>query len=267
MAVSFYKIISFIPLFHLKSPQFTMPDTGQRSKHSTMACLTDLPVPLIDNIVQLTAESCGARHESLLALACANKALAIKLRETDGCWETVWAEAKRRRPAAAIEEQEIPPGVVVTSRNKLRLAGFTGCMLCGAKSIWKVDWEFRIRCCKACLIAHSIAEYLLQSDYKLSLAHFSHLPHQNVFTMKTYWKDDILPIIRHELNAQSFEELDSKRNNKRKERCQQLRKWCQQDGVDLSAAHFSKSYRRNCGLAAPLKRKAYERILPVIMSS
>lgn len=50
-----------------------------------------------------------------------------------------------------------------------------------------------------------------------------------------------------------------------KHREQTLQNWCQEDQVDLVEANsFSSIYQRNCHLALPLKRKAYERLLPRI---
>ena len=192
--------------------------------------------------------------------------------------------------------------MTVKPKDKLRLAGFVGCMLCGAKAICKVYWGFSTRCCKDCLIQHTIAEFYLKKDSGLDAAMFQHLPsrqvnmyahHKGSFTMTTYWKAHLLPLLQQEHNADSFEEMaeqheaakkveraararESARQSriKRKqaaehdkqvaERCKQLQEWCEQDGVDLNTASFSSSYRVNITLATPLEREAYDTLLSVI---
>ncbi|KAL3152928.1 hypothetical protein ABBQ38_012231 [Trebouxia sp. C0009 RCD-2024] len=254
----------------------------------------ELPEPLALKILCEFKQVCASHPETLLSLACSNKWFASKLSEpsADVLWNRAWSAAKLRRPAAAAEEQKISPAMTVMPRDKLRLAGFVGCMLCGAKSIRKVYWEFSVRCCKDCLIQHSVAEYILKEEYGLDPKSFQHLPSREVelyhprkgaFTMKTYWKDHLLPVLQQEHNVQSFEEfveqkesgkkqeMDRKnqeeqvKDAKRTERREQLQEWCKEDGVDLDiAGKCSQTYKRNCNLAMPLKRKAYERLLPII---
>jgi len=212
-----------------------------------------------------------------------NKAFAAQLTQpsADVWWEAAWASAKRKRPAAATEEQKANPALSIKTRDKLRLAGFNGCMLCGAKSIRKVYWEFSIRCCKDCLIAHSLAENTLKHTFKLQPSTFQHLPkrevqmykpHAGSFTFNTYWKPHLLPILQEEHGVQSFEEYtrreqqhEQDEETKRRDRKDLLQEWCRQDSIDLSQAdRYSSIYRRNCHLAVPLKRKAYEQLLPRI---
>lgn len=261
-----------------------------------MEYFKQLPEPLALKVLEGVLEVCASYPETLLSLACSNKWFASKLGEpsSDALWSTAWAAAKLKRPAAAAEEQKITHALTVTARDKLRLAGFVGCMLCGAKSIRKVCWEFSIRCCKDCLIQHSVAEYYLKEEYGLEPTCFQHLPSRQVelyhprkgsFKITTYWKDHLLPVLQQKHNAQSFEEFveqkkaekaqeldrknqeDKVKDSKRVERREQLQEWCKQDAVDLdSAKKCSQTYRRNCNLAMPLQRKAYERLLPKIKS-
>lgn len=227
----------------------------------------------------LAAVSNSAHPEALLQLACVNKTFAALLRQpsADVWWEAAWASAKRKRPAAAAEEQKANLALSFKTKDKLRLAGFNGCMLCGAKSIRKVYWEFSIRCCKDCLIEHSLAENTLKHTFKLQPSTFQHLPHRELqmykphagsFTFKTYWK----PILQEEHGVQSFEEYTQRqqqqeqiKETKRQDRKDLLQEWCRQDSIDLSQAdRYSSTYKRNCHLALPLKRKAYEQLLPRI---
>ena len=231
----------------------------------------------------LAAVSNSAHPEALLQLACVNKTFAALLRQpsADVWWEAAWASAKRKRPAAAAEEQKANLALSFKTKDKLRLAGFNGCMLCGAKSIRKVYWEFSIRCCKDCLIEHSLAENTLKHTFKLQPSTFQHLPHREVqmykphagsFTFNTYWKPHLLPILQEEHGVQSFEEYtrreqqqEQDKETTRQDRKDLLQEWCRQDSLDLSEAdRHSSICRRNCHLAVPLKRKAYEQLLPRI---
>ncbi|DBA77893.1 TPA: hypothetical protein ACH3X2_008320 [Trebouxia sp. C0005] len=246
-----------------------------------MTSFSRIPDPLQEKV--FAAVPTSAHPEALLHLACVNKAFAAQLRQpsADVWWEAAWASAKRMRPAAATEEQKANPALSFKTRDKLRLAGFNGCMLCGAKSIRKVYWEFSIRCCKDCLIEHSLAENTLKHTFKLQLSTFQHLPHREVqmykphagsFTFNTYWKPHLLPILQEEYGVQSFEEYtqhqkqqEQVKETKRQDRKDLLQEWCRQDSIDLSEAdRYSSIYRRNCHLAVPLKRKGYEQLLPRI---
>lgn len=145
-----------------------------------MASSRCMPDPLQERV--FAAVSNSAHPEALLHLACVNKAFAAQLRQpsADVWWEAAWACAKRKRPAAATEEQKANPALSIKTRDKLRLAGFNGCMLCGAKSVRKVYWEFSIRCCKDCLTEHSLAENTLKHTFHLQPSTFQHLPHREV---------------------------------------------------------------------------------------
>lgn len=258
-----------------------------------MVSFLDLPEPLAETVLKAVPDACASHPQTLLSLACTSTWFATKLQQPSAnpLWSAAWSAAKRKRSAAAAEEQKIAHTLTVSFRDKLRLAGFVGCTLCGAKAIRKVYWEFGVRCCKNCLIQHS-AEYHLKEEYGLDPSSFQHLPSRDVgtyhpkkhhFTMTTYWKDHLVPVLQQTgHNIQSFEEFEQQhdsakkkemvakaeeekvRKAKRAERCEQLQEWCQEDNVDLQAANMSDTYRRNCNLALPLKRKAYDRLLPII---
>ena len=131
------------------------------------------------------------------------------------------------------------------------------------------------------LIEHSLAENTLKHTFKLQPSTFQHLPHCEVqmykphagsFTFNTYWKPHLQPILQEEHGVQSFEEYTQReqqqeqdKETKRQDRKDLLQEWCRQDSIDLSEAdRHSSIYRRNCHLAVPLKRKAYEQLLPRI---
>ncbi len=193
----------------------------------------------------LAAVSNSAHPEALLQLACVNKTFAALLRQpsADVWWEAAWASAKRKRPAAAAEEQKANLALSFKTKDKLWLAGFNGCMLCGAKSIRKVYWEFSIRCCKDCLIEHSLAENTLKHTFKLQPSTFQHLPHREVqmykphagsFTFKTYWKPHLLPILQEEHGVQSFEQYTQRQQQQERSKklSDRIAKTCCRSGAD-----------------------------------
>ena len=175
-------------------------------------------------------------------------------------------------------------------------------MLCGSRGICKVYWELSTRCCEDCLIQHTVAEYCLKQDYGLDPAIFQHLPshqvdmharHEVTFTVTTYWKADLLPVLQQEHNVGSFEEMAvqheaakkveraakacesarisrirrnkaAEHNTQAAERSQQLQNWCQQDSIDLHTAGFSRSYRDKLNIATRLDCETYDTLLPVI---
>ena len=254
---------------------------------ASMTSFDDLPEPLQGKILQAVPEACTSQPQTLLSLACVNRWFAAQLRQpsSDAMWSTAWLAAKQKRPAAAAEEQKAGTLLPSKPRDLLRLAGFNGCMLCGAKAIRKVYWEYSIRCCKECLLKNSLAEAHLKKEFGLLPASFEHLPHRQVqmykphagtFTFNAYWKPDLLPVLQQQHNVQSFEEYtqqslaqqaekEQHRAEQQAQRAETLQNWCQEDQVDLVEANsFSSIYQRNCHLALPLKRKAYERLLPRI---
>lgn len=246
-----------------------------------MASFADLPEPLAHLILESVPRACASHPETLLIRACTNKWFADKLKQpsADALWITAWSAAKLKRSSAATEEQQISQPTSFKPKDRLRLAGFVGCMLCGEKGIRKIYWEFRVRCCKDCLIQHSVADFYL-NDYGLAPSCFQHLSSRQVelhhrctgtFKVNTYWKDSLLPILHLAHNVQETGRNNSSeanvKNAKIAERCEQLQEWCKHDAVDLnSAARCSKTYMRNCNLASPLKRNAYEHLLTIIKS-
>lgn len=181
-----------------------------------------MPDPLQERVCSAVSNS--AHPEALLHLACMNKAFAAQLRQpsADVWWEAAWASAKRKRPAAATEEQKAIPALSIKARDKLRLAGFNGCMLCGAKSIRKVYWEFSIRCCKDCLIEHSLAENTLKHTFKLQPSTFQHLPHHEEHGVQSF-----------EEYTQREQQQEQDKETKRQDRKDLLQEWCRQDSIDL----------------------------------
>ena len=87
-----------------------------------------------------------------------------------------------KKTSAKAAEQDNNLSNSLKTRDKLRLAGFVVCMLCGksTKSGSKVYWESNIRCCKDCLILHSVAESYLIEEYGLEPLSFHHLPNRQV---------------------------------------------------------------------------------------
>ena len=193
-----------------------------------MASFADLPEPLAHLILESVPSVCASHPETLLTLACTNKWFADKLKQpsADALWSTVWSAAQLKRSSAATEEQQISQPTSFAPKDRLRLAGFVGCMLCGDKGIRKVYWEFRVRCCKDCLNQHSVADFYLD-DYGLAPSCFQHLPSRQVelhhrrtgtFKVNTYWKDDLLPILQLGHNIQEMG-----KNNSQGQECKDSR--------------------------------------------
>ena len=218
-----------------------------------MTTFRDLPHALLDKIFQALPDVCAAHPQTLLNLACVDKWFAAQLNQpsADVLWDAAWSNAKLKRPAAAAEEQKADTALSFKPRDLLRLAGFNGCMLCGAKAIRKVYWEFSIRCCKDCLLEHSLAEKHIKQKYALEPSSFQHLPHRQVqlyhagsFTIRTYWKAHLLPVLQQQHGVQSFEEYTQRQDHerqikeakesddrqlkeaKRADRCEQIQAWC-----------------------------------------
>ncbi|KAL0041135.1 hypothetical protein WJX77_005966 [Trebouxia sp. C0004] len=151
---------------------------------------------------------------------------------------------------SAAEEQTANPTSSIKARDKLLLAGLNGCLLCGVKSIRKVYWEFSIRCCRDCLIEHSLAENTLKHTFKLQPSPF------NTFH-----------IVRSRCTSANSNKSRSKKLRDRNAK-DLLQEWCRQYSIDLSQAdRYRRTYNRNCHLAVPLMRKAYEQLLPCITES
>lgn len=205
-------------------------------------------------------------------------------------WHEAWLAAKQNRPAAEVEAQKAGPALSeIKPRDLLRLAGFTGCMLCEANSdkrIHKVYWEFSIRCCKTCLIKHSMAELRIKREYALEPEEYQHLPSRKVemykpcagaFSFQSYWKPHLLPILQNKYGSQSCEEYTrqeheqqaqqgASKRGKKDQQCRSLKMWCLESSIDLTqAATYSDTYIKNCSRPRPLKRKTFDPILPIIL--
>ena len=246
----------------------------------------------MEQILHLLPAVCNRALQSLLNLACVDRRFAIQLSKpsSNSIWHEAWLVAKQNRPAAEVEAQQAGPALSeLKPRDLLRLAGFTGCMLCeanSAKRIQKVYWEFSIRCCKTCLTKHSMAELRIKREYALEPEEYQHLPSRKVemykpcagtFTFNCYWKPHLLPILQNKYGAQSCEEHTgqgheqqaqqgaSKRGQKEPQ-CRSLKMWWLESSIDLTqAATYSDTYIKNCSRPRPLKRKTFDPILPQIL--
>ena len=70
-------------------------------------------------------------------------------------WKSIWLTINKK---SAISEFSKKTNFTANKdyKNVVKLAGFTGCMMCNKKNIRKVWWEFDIRCCAECLHANTI---------------------------------------------------------------------------------------------------------------
>ena len=95
------------------------------------------------------------------------------------------------------------------TRKLLRLAGFIGCMLCGAKPVRTVYWEFRIRCCRTCLLKHKLPGFYLTEYFGLPPCDLWKRKYRAAslgrLRVNTYWKAHMLPLLRFYHGTESFE--------------------------------------------------------------
>ena len=179
-----------------------------------MATIKDLPEPMLQRVLQ---QACVTHPQTLLNSACVDKWFSAQLRQpsADILWQAVWSNWKKTRPAAAAEEQKADSALSLKPKDLLRLAGFEGCMLCGAKGS-TVYWEFSTRCCKDCRRVQEMPDYHLEKDFGLMPACFQHLPHLRICgyncTNKSFWKAHLLPILRQQHGADSFQAYMQQQN-------------------------------------------------------
>jgi hypothetical protein len=163
----------------------------------------NLPEPIVDIIL----DNGGKGGPGLLALACTDKWLNAKVAACPaGLWQAVLDECIAARPAAAQEIRKCAKSPRPGPRELLRLAGFTGCQLCGAKRIRKVYWEFGVRCCEPCLHANTVSHKHLKEELGLSEEQCQAegvrcrkvqmwMQEVGYFTTRFYWREDLLPVV------------------------------------------------------------------------
>jgi hypothetical protein len=132
-----------------------------------------------------------------------NKEFSKYIDEKD--WKSIWVQIiKNKKSKSAINEFEkkSTPTMDNEYKNVVKLAGFTGCMICNKTNIRKVWWEFNIRSCLDCLSRKTIGEW--EFEKKIPNAAYSHLPYNTKqmynkyfgnYSIKFYWKKNIDELI------------------------------------------------------------------------
>lgn len=182
--------------------------------------MDDLPIEIQRLILEKVPKVSGKFPQALFNLATTCKSLRDILNQTESqdIWEKAWHSVKQQRAAAQTEESKLKNELEYSAKQKLRLAGFTGCMICKAKGIRKVTWEFGVRCCKGCLIQNTIAEFYLNKDYDIPPTALSQLPYLWVSGFnkylgptewKTFWRSSLTSVLQSIYGVSSLQEYDA----------------------------------------------------------
>jgi hypothetical protein len=157
---------------------------------------------------------CVCRTLSALSGSCRDVRDALTLKDPWLGVLTAMADyGNARQDGARLALEAVREGRIDAAR-ALRLVGMTGCQLCGAPRIRKVHWEFRVRCCQACLEENTVSDWRLREELGVvvsaSLADAADAAdaagaagaagaaHSTVemygprgaYTLKFYWRDD-----------------------------------------------------------------------------
>jgi len=213
-------------------------------------------------------------------------------------WKSIWVTINKK---SAISEFSKKTNFTANKdyKNVVKLAGFTGCMMCNKKNIRKVWWEFGIRCCAECLHANTIGEWIFEK--KIPLTTYSYLPftrkdmynkYYGNYTIKFYWKKTIdqllllhapvpipLPTLVQvsvpvsTLVPTQVKQIKIKKNPSEKDieccslRKEQIDKLCINNNIILSEAlQRSDTYNKNVKISSKLQIKKFtETKIPNIM--
>jgi hypothetical protein len=155
----------------------------------------------------------GALTRTMLALTLTSRGLRAMLPDDAPQWTEVlrvFADCDAlhcRNAAAGIEQAEQG---AVSVRRALCLVALTGCELCGAKRVRKVQWTFAVRYCQRCLEAHTISDYRLRTELGAPDGLLQSLPHIVVemyrprvgtFDARFYWTATALRALGHTAGA------------------------------------------------------------------
>jgi hypothetical protein len=149
---------------------------------------------LCDEIIKNIIDYCDI---PLLFSFTINKTFTQYINDKD--WKKIWVELCKNKKCVL---NEFEKKTTNTSDNEykmvVKLAGFTGCMICNKKNNRKVWWEFSIRCCMECLSKKTIGEW--EFEKKIPKEAYSHLSYSSKqmynryfgnYIIKFYWKKTI----------------------------------------------------------------------------
>jgi hypothetical protein len=204
-----------------------------------------------------------------------NKSISKYIDEKD--WKKIWLEISKCKKTAIIEfDKKSTPTLDNEYKDVVRLAGFTGCMICKRKNIRKVWWEYRIRSCPDCLYEKTVGEW--EFENKIPKNMYENLPYTTKqmynryfgnYIIKFYWKQKINELLL--LIAPPPEQIpeppksvkpkkiptekDIQNQNHRKEETDKL---CVSHNISLDdALQYSETYNKNRLVMAKLQKKSF----------
>lgn len=174
-----------------------------------------MPYDLQTVILERIASACGANANPriLFILECTCKSLRDLLADPQrkSIWEKGWESARQRYSNARREEKNLEKtGLTMTAKQKLKLAGCHGCMVCKTKFARTVDWEFETRCCPECFYENYVLESELLEEYGIPVSELREVDHvietRGSRTHRIYWKPFVLPKLQK--YREEIEEVD-----------------------------------------------------------
>lgn len=147
-----------------------------------------------DDVIKYIFDFCDI--ETLYS-CCVNREFNRYITKKD--WRKIWLKICEKKATALSEFAKKTTYTNINEyKNVVRLAGFTGCMVCKKKNIRKVWWEFKIRCCAECLYSKTIGEWkfneILPSHTYINLPFTTkdmYNKHYGCYTINFYWKKTI----------------------------------------------------------------------------
>ena len=158
--------------------------------------LQDLPLDLLDQVLAAAASHADKHPEILNALSTTCKTVDDALRGNP-CWAAAWSAFASSTRGTRLAG-DAPDGA--PARDRLRLLGACGCMLCGKPRVRKVYWQYRVRCCQACLQDNTVSDHVLKTTHGIDVARLRHLPsntadlyssYYGAYSLTFFWKADV----------------------------------------------------------------------------
>ena len=233
-------------------------------------------VVLSEDIIKYIIDFCDI--PSLLKLSDVNKNIRTYINNKD--WKQIWLQIIQNKKTA-LSEFEKKTTLTIDSDYKeiVRLAGFTGCMLCNKKNIRKVWWQFKIRSCTECLYERTIGEW--EFEDKIPKDTYKDLPYTTKqmynkyyrnYTIKFYWKpkiEELLLLYPPQPPAPSSPPMPPKQKRIKKEpttqelenqtiRIEEINNICLLNNIVLNdAKSYSETYNKNIKITSKLQKKNF----------
>jgi hypothetical protein len=229
---------------------------------------------LCDEIMKTIIDYCDI--PTLFSMS-VNKEFTKYIDEKD--WKTIWLQIIKNKKSALTEFEKKSTATMDNEyKNVVKLAGFTGCMICNKPNIRKVWWEFNIRCCIDCLSTKTIGEW--EFEKKMPKDAYSHLPYNTKqmynryfgnYIIKFYWKkkiDELLllypppppppPIIKAPKPEKIKKVPTETELENQKLRKTEIDNLCILNNIVLQdAIEMSETYKKNITIKAKLQKKNF----------